>query len=659
MKTERLKRSEPTLSKDLAGSRTFTEQEVNILDQAIRKTLRSRMLHLVGREKRFLNRALEHLRRYRRLPGFPVMLHHHRLGPFVFVTFLQPGRFQDAAPDHTKYELYRDGLCGMLNELFGGACVIGYRMGPHRGRTRGRHLHVALSLLRFPRSLEDQARAFREFSAENKVKAFPAFLVGPHLDAATIASLLVDPYSNLLHRVFGDFADDPATLVHVGKARDDVQKDEDRKRANRYLSNPWKKYEDKKLLGFYPHRQGGEVLVQHTGDDGQKRSLEAGAFVREYLLSPVEKWLRRGSRGFLHGRSHFSAVMDFAVEQPHPTNPKLCYLDQEPGELATLAAHTLDDLGDTFVTGSERTTRTRKMRKDGKDLFPVDQLGELLAEWPFFRLRFDLPGTAWPELWLPDRIDQALTGVSDLIPKHCEATGQTPGYLVLADVAEGSSDDSFSIHVLLSQVRFFKGDLDLIRGFLNLPPHDQETFLSAFFRHPLLDCAASVLDDINKAWRHMLQLHDVLSGGLVTINDDRRALIEILARSNEYFRQSIRQAIETLRIESHGKDSWRYIKPNGEVSTTFKSRETLGRHLDNLLRVASPRKFGFFHNRSETFGQIARMAVGRDLDALRHDSEAALEQLCDRLEVEPMTFRKLTITDLLGNAAKAHRAITG
>ena len=655
--------SESTFVSESTGSRKFTEQEIRVLDSAIRKALSSRKYNLSSRDKRFLNRALESLRRYQRLPGSPVMLHHHRLGPFDFVTFLLPEGFQDAAPDYAKYELYRDGVCRMLEECLGGDYVLGYRMGPHRGRTRGRHLHLALSLLRFPRSLEVQARAFRHLNEDEKAKVFSAFFIGRHLEADAIHPLLVQPYSELLHRVFGNFADDPLGLIHVGEAQDEVQTDIDRERVNRYLSNPWKKFKDKKLLGFYPHRRDGEVLVQHTGDDGQKRRLGADAFVREFLLNPVEKWLRRGSRGFLHGRSHLAAVMDFAAKQPHPTLTQACYLDQPPQELSTLAVRALDQRGDTFVNGTtEPPLESRKLKKS-KDIFPLKELGALLSDWPFYRLRFEVPATAWSTFWLPDRLDGAMKAVDDLIRKHFEFSGQTIGYFVVPDNFDGEGSDTFTVCVFLSRLRFFKIDLDLVRGFLNLPDGEKDDFLPAFFRHPPLECSASVMDNLNDAWRQLLQshggLHIVPEGCLLQAVADDRTLADVLERSGDHFRLSIRHEIETLTIEACGKDSWRYIMPNGEASGPFRSRETLGRHLDNLLEASSPRKFGFFHNRTETFGQLARMAVGLDHNQLRGDGDAALEPLCDRLELDPMTFRKLTITDLVGNAAKKRKAATG
>jgi hypothetical protein len=310
------------------NSRQFQEREVEVFARIVGAAFKQ--LRLTKKERRDLDRFMEALRFKRRLPGPPPLAAPGRLGQFVLVTFKLPEEQARGRLDKAIFKQFRAAVSELLERSFGEGFVLGYRFGPQRSRERGRHLHVLLSLLRFPTDLQVQAKAFLTLDDDEKSKLLPGFFIGPHLDAGLIHNVLEQPYYDLLQASFGELGDGGG--LQVQKANDDFQNQRDRTLANYYVSVPWNHFDDFAVVGLYAGHTGQEVLLSSRHKTGRRR-VSLGEFVYEYVLYRAEKWMRRGSKGFLHGRHRLAQVLDYASKQPHPVDAGRSYLDQAPTQL--------------------------------------------------------------------------------------------------------------------------------------------------------------------------------------------------------------------------------------------------------------------------------------------------------------------------------------
>ncbi len=321
-------------------SRKFSEREVDYLLRILGAP--RRLPNLSTREYYLLDQLRYEIKERGYFRGYPPWPHPYRLGPFAMLTFRFPGSWVSSSSSKPKPHLrrsesraFRQGLCGILDDLPGHDSILGYRLCPHTGVESGQHVHVLLSLLTFPQHLNHWAKAFRGQSDAIKSTWLPHFFIGPHLDTESLLPSLHGSYGELLHRFFGEFEDDPQKLVHVRTTWEEPSTLREREIASTYGDNCWKHLKEVEIIGFYPRDRDREVLLRRADDTKYTRSLHR--FIRCYLLYPRDRWLRRGSLGFLHGRRHLSAVLDYAAKEPHPTEARRCYLDITPGELVHLA----------------------------------------------------------------------------------------------------------------------------------------------------------------------------------------------------------------------------------------------------------------------------------------------------------------------------------
>lgn len=633
-------------------SRRFSKKEVDYFSQAIRAWLKAK---IPQGDRRVLSDLLGELEHEGRLPELPPLVHPHRAASFVLLTLLLPEAWRGGPAKVSKSQRgeLRAGIKAMLQETFGSGFVIGFRFSAHQGRQRGFHVHVILSLLRFPRELEQDAAVFVARDKEAKARVLPYFFQGPHIDPATIQPMLVRPYAELLREVLGAFEGDITCLVHVEESWDRRQTARDRERVNNYLSRRWKVFDNIKVRGYYRGDRGSEVLLEQCKRERRRFRASLSEFVRGYLLNKCKIRFRRGSIGFHHGRHRFAAVVDFAARQPHPHGADRRFLDQSPDELASLAARSADEIASALaVDGFDDTGGVATMKAKTKRLFPADRLPEMLESWPFTLVDFNLPMGLLESATLPVAYEKACKGVVEIIRGAFEKGAAKIGYVVVPASTGGKLDGRLAVRAFLSQIAFNHVDSDLVQDFLRLPEAEQGEFVAAFYRHPALILEPDRQNELQTAWSVWASNVDKGHSGVdarVRVGGTA-SILETVRTTGPIVEPRVCEQVLAATLEGNGK-SYRYRLPDGAPSTWFKSLETLGRHLDGRISLIKPRAFGFFHNKSYGFGHVARLGIGRDLDELRAEGETALYQLCDRLEVDPATFARKTITDHLGNAA--------
>jgi hypothetical protein len=593
----------------------------------------------------------------RRLPELSPLLHPHRIASFVFLTFLLPEAWR-GGPDKVNWSYrleLREGIKLMLQETFGNGFVIGFRFGAHQGRSRGFHIHVILSLLRFSRGIEQDAKSFVALSEESKAKALPYLFEGPHIDPDTIQPLLVRPYGELLGKILGTFDDNANDLVHIRETWNDRQTSKDRWSANTYLSRRWKVFDKVRLRGYYREERGSEVLLEQNDSNHQVFRTSLNEFVQDYLLNKCKDRFRRGSFGFHHGRNKFAAVVDFAARQPHPREDNRCFLDQNPRELASLAAQLTAEMSSVSiidVRNDNGGAKTMKIKSKGH--FPVDRLPDMLTSWPFILVDFNLPKGILRSATLPVIYEKACKGVVEIIRATFERGTAKIGYLIVPASTGNGRDEGMAVRVHLSQIKFDDGDSELIQDFLCLPEAEQAEFLSALYRHPAFLPEGNVPESLRTGWFEWTKR--VVPGkacpGVRVRRAEPASLQESIRTAGPLVEPKVRELVLAATLEGDGK-SYRYRLPDGTSSGWFKSLETLGRNLDGRISLVRPRAFGFFHNKSHAFSLVAKLGIGKNFDELRAQGETALFQLCERLEIDPTTFAKTkkSITDHLGNAA--------
>jgi len=623
-----------------------------------------KQLPLTKRERRELDRLMEALRFKGRLPGPPALAAPGRLGQFVLVTFKLPEEQARGKIHKSIFKQFRAAVGELLERSFGEGFILGYRFGPHRSQERGRHLHMLLSLLRFPTDLQPQAKVFLTLDDDEKSKLLPGFFIGPHLDAHSIHHVLEQPYRELLQGTFGKLGDGSDTFVHVRPGEDDFQSHADRRSTNYYVSGPWNHFDNFSVVGFYAGHTGQEVLLSSRHKTGRRRmSLEE--FVREYVLHRAEKWMRRGSKGFLHGRHHLAKVLDFASEQSHPLDAGRSYLDQTPAKLQQRAFQIIAEHGDTFVTGSRPIRKPiQAEHRAMTPLFPREQLGTLLAEWPFLTLRLVVPEEFWDGGFIPHRFENAASHIDDILSRHLEKEGRKIGFVITPDLLANGRDHPgvLCLRVFLSRVCFLARDFEILAGFSSLPEGEQEEFVAAFYRHPPLALDTSMLKALADDWiAYVAQVIDPHPSGAhtyVQIADDALSIGGACDQAKDFWENSVREQVAAIDIFEND-EQWYYRLPNGDLSEAYSNRKSVRRYLNRLIKVPQPEPRRFFHNQSKTIGHIAKFAVGRDIAELRQAGIKTLQLLCDRLGVDPATYKPRTITDLVGNAAKARKVATG
>jgi len=110
-----------------------------------------------------------------------------------------------------------------------------------------------------------------------------------------------------------------------------------------------------------------------------------------------------------------------------------------------------------------------------------------------------------------------------------------------------------------------------------------------------------------------------------------------------------KRQIAMLELIRNG-DKWSYLFPSGRRSDKYNSPKTLRRQ---LIRCPNAVKaYGFFHNRSDGLGWVARMAVGRDPTVPTKRGKDIFLELCDRVGVPPTGRERPSLMEWIGNPAK-------
>jgi len=615
----------------------------------------SRKLRLSQDQRDLLDKVMSFVYEFKRLPGFLPLSHPHRLGQYVNVSFFLPVAMRSMSVTVEALKDYRRGICTILEEAlgkdaFGKDYVLGYRFGPHHGHERGRHVHVLLSLLRFSTGLRQRAKSFVTLDEESKRRILPTFFVGPHLDPdceamRAMQEVLVGPYAALVRNLFGEFTDDQGDLVNVGE-RPVVQTAGDRVKSNKYLSRVYKRFDDIVIRGFYKTKAGPQIHLWHKGpEDAGHDRVPLDTFIREYLLLPMDRWLPRGSKGFLIGGNTFARIVDYAAKLPHPTNPKLCFLDQTPRQLERRAAKAREELADDPAI-TAMTTPSRPAPKEHP--FPHDQFGRLLAEWPFVSLRFIPPPAYWTEGLLLERYKQAREFIEQILQRHLAEEHAMLGFLLLPDVAETSNSDALCVRALISKAWLDDADEKLASLWRGLPSDKQTQYLPAFFRRAEVKFGAKVMTSLRTAWENRFLLSDEahISKAVVEHLDDASVHPEDLFRqAPSLIEDHARRQIATLEPIRDG-DKWFFCLPESCRSHGYSSPKTLRRQLTSF--PGAVKAYGFFHNRSDGFGWVARKAVGHDLATLRKRGAKTFEKLCEFVGVKPTKRDERSVTEWIG-----------
>jgi hypothetical protein len=561
------------------------------------------------------------------------------------VTLLLPEVYRSGLVREETLEKYRQGVGQMLESAFGQDYVIGFRFGPHNGRDKGRHLHVLLSLLRFPIELRPRAKTFANLDEESKRRLLPTFFVGKHLDRNEIKPALLEPYSALVRSLFGDFTDDPSQLIDVRACERPVQTSKDRVDANNYLSEVYALFKEIDILGFYKDRPGSEVLLQYS--TGTKARFREGVeeFVRGKLLVPRVRWFRRGSRGFMYGGNTFAKIVDYAAKLLHPTNPKLCFLDQTPKGLKQQAAKAIEELAHDPINVIEAVSPSVPKEHP----FPHDQLGSLLAAWPFLSLRFIPPASYWTGRF----VLAGYGGVRDIVPQILQPQAVERhalfGCILFPDVVAMDRGDVLGVRALISKVWFDEADQKQASGWCDLPGEEQERYLPAFFRRSALELDAKMMNSLQAAWMNAFLLSDeahISEAAIEHVSDTSVRPEELFREAQLLIKDRAQRQIATLEPIRDG-DKWLYCLPEGSTSRASSSPKTLRRELTRCSNAV--KAYGFLHNRSRGLGYVAKMAVGRNLETLRKNGAKTFQLLCDRVGIPPTGRDLLSITELLGH----------
>ena len=643
------------------SSRRFEDKEQVILEQILHKA-------------RLHGRAFE-LEQYGCFSGFPPWPFSHRLGPTVFVTLLLPAKPvskerkkklrypQRYKLNHHQAQQYRAQLYGIVEETLGEGLILGMRIGAHYSWQNKHHAHVLLSRLRFAVPLKAWASAFVHQPKAVQRTWLPFFFSGPHLDVEHVADRLREPYVQLLRQFFPDYTGDGSELVNVSNEKAPMPRQRRNQKGAAYLDNPWKAINRHTILGYYPHRGDREILVQQRVGKKAKFRISLRQFISDWLVKPAIKWFRRGGKGFILGQSKLSAVMDMAAKMPHPADPKKGFLDQEPEQMAERAARALRTRDPAKpVPCSEPVPAellpAKSTATNGSARFPAKRLPAMLKAWPFLKLLFPVPPdtlTSWTQ---PDVAQQLYREAFLLIRRTLTLPKNGLGAVVIPQVSREAWADRLGIGVYVSCVTFNDREVCLLARFQGLPKDEQQRHLPAFFRHSIGTISPDMVAKMATAWRSAVTR---ITGH--TIPPDAKAVRlihhpqSLPAVHDRYLKaHDFLVALQMDRIGIAGKAEGHVsLLMEDQSAKSFPTLKALSEHLQHLRQPREPEAWGFFHNRDQRFGQIARQAIdaGRDVTQMQARGEAAFIELCRILKVDPALFRHRPLSERLGfgNAA--------